>query len=400
MTTATGIAALSVSASARSHAVKHITITVGYAAGAGDSYYANEFKLAERAFPGLTIKPVVYPTYDEQLNEMPQQAAAGTLPDVIVWDNSAPVGQYAKEGAIQPLSKFVAADKMNLKVYPSALVNAWTINNKLYGMPLYLQNSAEVYNLTMFRQAGITKLPRSMAQIAADAERVHAKTGQAGLTILDNLFHLTQYVLAFGGGWNYGNTIDSPQNVAGLQFLVNLFKSHAAVLPDQVGAAWDGQAVAENKAAISDGGPWYIGFMRATAPKVDYVLRPIPTSDNKQFVVTYGGSYSITRSEKDPAFAVKVLQHLTNATAEHAMVTSALGFVPAMTRYVDQYRKLYPKYDGITDAVLATGRTLDYPPKTIQFGNALVTGFQDIVEGNSGNVKSLLKTLQGQYGAK
>lgn len=400
MAMAAGVAAAPASAALRRHVTKHVTITVGYSAGAGDSYYTNEFKLAEKAFPGLTIKPVVYPTYDEQLNEMPQQAAAGTLPDVIVWDNSAPVGQYAKEGVIQSLSKYAAADHFNLKAYPSALVKAWTIDKNLYGVPLYLQNSGEVYNLTMFKKAGITALPRSMAEVAADAKRVYQKTGQAGLTILDNLFHLTQYALAFGGGWDYGKTIDSRQNVAGLQFLVDLFKEHAAVLPDQVGAAWDGQAVAENKAAISDGGPWYIAFMKATAPKVDYVLRPIPTANHHQFVVTYGGSYSITRSEKDPGYAMKVLEHLTNATAEHAMVTSALGFVPAMTRYVNQYRKLYPKYDGITDAVLATGRTLDYPPKTIQFSNALVNGFQNIVEGNSGSVKSLLETLQHQYGTK
>lgn len=393
-------AVASTSGASTAHA-KTVTITIGYSAAPGDTFYTNQFAAAEKAIPGIKIKSIVYPTYDEQLDEMPAEAAAGTLPDVIVWDNSAPVGQYAKEGAILPLTSLASADNVDLNADPSALIKAWTINGQLYGIPLYLQDSAFVYNETLLHEAGIYTLPTSMQQVATDAQEVYAKTGKGGLTILDNLFHLTQYELAFGGGWNFGKTIDSPQNVAGLQFLVNIFtKEHAGVLPDQVGAAWDGQVIAENDAAMSDGGPWYISFMAATAPKVVYSLRPIPTSTGKEFVVTYGGSYSMTSADKNPAETMLLLKHLTDAAAEKALVTSALGFVPASTKYIIEYRKLQPKFTGITNAVLTQGLTLDYPPKTIQFGNALTAGFQQIVEANSGTVKALLANLQKLYGTK
>ncbi len=385
------------SASAQANTV---TITIGYSAGTGDTYYTNEFAAAEKAMPSIKIKPVVYPTYDEQLAEMPAEAAAGTLPDIIVWDNSAPVGQYAAEKAIQPLSAYVSPNRVNLNLFPKALVQAWTYGGKLYGIPLYLQDSAMVYNLSMLHKAGIKTLPTTTAQLESDAVTVHDKTGKAGLTILPNLFHLTQYVLAFGGGWHFGKTIDSAQNVAGLQFLVKVFtKEKAGVLPAAVGATWDGQVVAENDAAMSDGGPWYISFMKATAPKVDYVLRPIPTSSGGHFVVTYGGAYSVTSSDKDPALAMHLLALLGGMAADRAMVTSALGFVPAMTQFLSSYRALYPKYDGITNADLAHGKTLQYPPKTIQFGNALTNGFEQIVDTGSGSVSALLAKLQKQYGS-
>ena len=241
---------------------KTVTITLGYAGGTNiDPYYDHVIQSAENALPGIKVQQVVYATYDEQLNEMPTQVAAGTIPDIIVWDNSAPVGQYAQKGAIMGLNKLVKSAGVNLSGDPGALINAWNINGNLYGIPLYLQDSAYVYNLGMLKAAGITAVPRRCEQVAADALTVHKKTGKAGLTILDNLFHLTQYVLAFGGGWGFGKTIDSSANIAGLQFLVNLFNRHAAVLPDQVGASWDGVAVGDNQAAMSDGGPWYIGFM-------------------------------------------------------------------------------------------------------------------------------------------
>ena len=76
------------------------------------------------------------------------------------------------------------------------------------------------------------------------------------------------------------------------------------------------------------------------------------------------------------------------------------GFVPAMSQYINLYRKLTPRYGGITNTVLANGLTLDYPPSTIQFGNALVSGFENIILRHSGNVRSLLNTLQQTYGTK
>jgi multiple sugar transport system substrate-binding protein len=387
---------------ASSARAKTVTITLGYAGGANiDPYYNHVIAAAEKALPGINVKQVVYATYDDQLTEMPTQVAAGTIPDIIVWDNSAPVGQYAREGALLSLNKLVAAEHLDLSVDPAALVNAWTINGNLYGIPLYLQDSAFVYNMGMLKAAGITTLPTSMQQVGADALTVYQKTGKAGLTILDNLFHLTQYVLAFGGSWNDGKTINSSANIAGLQFLVKLFNEHAAVLPDQVGASWDGVALGDNDAAMSDGGPWYIGFMASSAPGVDYALRPIPTSTGKQFVVTYGGSYSITSHSPDPTADIELIKYLTDAAAEHYVATdTAFGFVPAMTKYIDQYRQSTPKYHGITDSVLANGLTLDYPPGTIGFGNALVSGFESIILNHSGTVRALLDTLQKEYGVK
>lgn len=377
------------------------TVTLGYAGGGNlDTYYKQIIAAAEKALPGITVKPVVYSTYDDQLNQMPQQLAAGTIPDVIVWDNSAPVAQYAEEGAIQPVDSLVTSQNIDLKAYPSALVKSWTVDGKLYGIPSYLQDSAFIFNKGLLAQAGIKSQPTTMQQVATDAKQVKAKTGKAGLVLLDNLFHLTQYVLAFGGGWGNGKTIDSPQNEAGLQYLVDLFGSGAAVTPNQVGTTWDGEAIGDNKAAMSDGGPWYIGFMSASAPKVAYSMTPVPAAaGSSPFVVTYGGSYSITSHASNVAAAQKLIAYLTNEQSEKAIITTKTGLVPALTSQIQAYRKQTPAYSQITDSLLAGGKTLDYPTKTVQFGNALVSGFEALVFRHSGSVSSLLQSLQSQYGS-
>jgi multiple sugar transport system substrate-binding protein len=377
------------------------TVTVGFAGGGViNTYMADVIKHAEKALPGVTIKQVVYPTYDDQLNELPTEFAAGTAPDITLWDNSAPIAEFATQGAIASMSSLIGSTSVKLSAFPQALVNGWTIDGKLYGVPSYLQNSAYVYNHDVLGKAGITSYPTDIAQVGQDAQQVKTKTGKPGIVILENLFHLTQYMIAFGGGYNYGKTIDSAQNVAGLNFLLKLFADGAAASSEQLGATWDGVAIGDNDAAMADGGPWYIGYMSTSAPKVSYTLEPIPSvTPGKSVVTTYGGAYSISSKSADKALDMAVIAQLTNAWSQNEEITTGLGFVPAMTSYVADYRAHTPEYAPFTNAVLAAGASLNYPVNTTAFGNALVTGFQQLVASHSTSSASLLTQLQKQYGS-
>ncbi len=379
-----------------------VEVSLGYEPGGNiQAYYDKLFARAAEELPGITIKPVVYPTYDDQLHMLPTQFAAGTAPDVIRWDNAAPWTQYAAEGVILPLNDLLKETSIDLSAFPKALVDGWTIDGKLYAIPMYLQNSAFVYNLDVLEEAGITTLPTSMQEVRQVAQTVKEKTGKSGLVILPNLFHIYQYILAFGGSWNYGRTINSPENVAGLQFLVDMFvEDETAATAQQLGTTWDGEAISQNKAAMSDGGPWYIGFMKAVAPDVRYSLLPIPTNQPGEFfVVTYGGGYSISSSAKDPVATIKLVEFLSTEAAQEAIITTELGFVPAMTKFLDDYVAKTPEYAPFTESVLSQGRTLDYPPKMAEFETDLLTGFEQLVfRPGSTTVQELLDSLQSKYG--
>ncbi len=377
------------------------TVSVGFAGGGViNTYMADIIKHAEKALPGVKIKQVVYPTYDDQLNELPTEFAAGTAPDITLWDNSAPVAEFATQGAIASMSSLIGSTSIKLSAFPQALVNGWKIDGKLYGVPSYLQNSAYVYNHEVLDKAGITSYPTDIAQVGQDAQQVKAKTGKPGIVILENLFHLTQYMIAFDGGFNYGKTIDSSQNVAGLNFLLKLFADGAAASSEQLGAAWDGVAIGDNQAAMADGGPWYIGYMSTSAPKVSYTLKPIPSvTPGKSVITTYGGAYSISSKSANKALDMAVIAQLTNAWSQNEEITTNLGFVPAMTSYVADYRAHTPEYAPFTNAVLAGGASLNYPVNTTAFGNALVAGFQQLVASHSTSSGALLTKLQKQYGS-
>jgi multiple sugar transport system substrate-binding protein len=372
------------------------TVTVGYAGGgAVDTYMAAIIKHAEELLPNVTIKTAVYPTYDDQLSQLPTQFAAGTAPDITLWDNSAPVAEYATEGAIASMDDLIGSTDVDLSSFPDALVNGWKIDNKLYAVPSYLQNSAYVYNQDVLAAAGITELPTTLDQLGEDAKTVKATTGKPGIVILENLFHLTQYMVAFGGGYDSGKSIDSAENVKALDFLLGLFKDGSAATAEEVGATWDGEAIGNNAAAMSDGGPWYIGFMAASAPNTKYELTTLPGSSN---VTTYGGGFSISAKSKQKDVDMAVIAALTDSFSQEAILTTGLGYVPAATKYVGEYRDQTPAYAAFTDAVLSDGVSLSYPEKTTEFGNDLVAGFQKLTASGSISSKDLLTELQQKYG--
>lgn len=394
-------AAIPVLASGSKEAAGPVTVSLGYSGGVWiEKYFDQVIAGLAQSMPNLTVKKVVYPTYDDLLNGLPTQVAAKTNPDVLYWTNEQ-LADYVSNGVLAPLDPLLTSSSIDLGVFYKGLVQGWTMNGKLYGIPFNGQNSAMVVNLDLLKQAGVDGLPKTIQELGQDATAIQQKTGSTGLVILDNLFHLSQYVYAFGGGWGNGKTINTPQNAQGLQFLVDLFtKDKSASTAKQLGAAWDGEAFAKGTVGFSTGGPWYIGYMQQAGPNVHYQLMPIPTSDGGTAMVTYGGGLSIFANVKDPAPAAKLIAYLTNDDNMKLMATSGLKYLPARTKYMDLYVSMVPEFAPLKDAFFS-GRGLDYPPGIKQFGDDLVKGFEQMVfQPGSTTPADLLATLQQKYGAK
>lgn len=378
-----------------------VQVTFGYSGGVWiEKYFDQVLGGLAQAVPGVEVKKVVYPTYDDLLNNLPAQVAAKTNPDVLYWTNEQ-LADYVSNGVLAPMNPLVAQTNIDLGQFYQGLVQGWTMDGNLYGVPFNGQDSAMVVNLDLLQKAGIAGPPKSMQELRQDAKQITVKTGGTGVVLLDNLFHLSQYLYAFGGGWANGKTINSPQNVQALQFLVNLFTvDKSAATAKQLGAAWDGEAFAKGNVGFSTGGPWYIGYMQQAGPSVHYALLPIPTSDGGTVMVTYGGGISIFSDAKDKSAAIRLIAYLTNDPNMQLMATSGLKYLPAKTQYMNLYVQQVPEFAPLKDAFFK-GRPLDYPPNIKQFGDDLVKGFEQLVfQPGQLTPQSLLDSLQQQYGSK
>lgn len=375
-------------------------IKVAYSGGGAFGDYMNkEFDRIRAKYPDLKITPVVYPTYDDELNQLPNEFAAGTAADIIQWDGSAPIAQYVSEQVIAPVDDAVKAGGTDLSAFPDSLIKGWTVDGKLYGLPLFLQHSGMAFNTALLQQAGITEVPATLEQVDAAAKAVTEKTGKKGVILLDNLFHISQWIYAAGGGYGGGKTINSQTNVDALNHLVGLFNDGYAATAQQLGVTWDGEGFSKGDAAMSDAGPWYVSFLKQTAPDLKYSLTPLPsTKAGSQTLVAYSGGFSVNAATNNQAAANAVLTALTDDQAQSDLLASGTQ-VPAMTKYVGQYRDATPVYAAFTDKVIADAKTLDYPPQTAEFGTDLVSGFEDIIFHRGATTpQKLLDSLQSKYG--
>jgi len=377
------------------------TVSLGYSGGVWiEKYFDQVLAGLAQSMPNLQVKKVVYPTYDDLLNGRPTQVAAKTNPDVLYWTNEQ-IADYVNNGVLAPLDTLVPQTRIDLGAFYKGLVQGWSMNGKLYGIPFNGQNSAMVVNLDLLKKAGIDGLPKTIQELGQDAALI-TKTGATGLVILDNLFHLSQYVYAFGGGWGNGKTINTPQNVQALQFLVDMFtKDKSAATAKQLGAAWDGEAFAKGTVGFSTGGPWYIGYMQQAGPNVHYQLMPIPTASGGTAMVTYGGGLSVFANVKDTRSAIRLIEYLTNEENMKLMATSGLKYLPARTADMDLYVSQVPEFAPLKTAFF-TGTALDYPPAIKEFGDELIKGFEQMVFQPEGGLtpQALLSTLQQKYGVK
>lgn len=195
------------------------------------------------------------------------------LPDVLMIDNP-DLQQVANTGALAPLTDY-GVDLTGL--YPN-LVDAGSLNGKVYGIAPGINGMALFYNMDMFTKAGL-KPPTNWAEIKDVAGKL---TGNGVYGIAFSAVATEEGSWQFEP-WFWGagadlTKLDSPQAVQALQFWVDLVNSGSAsksVVTWSQGDVND-QFVA-GKAAMEQNGVWNLGALDKSG--IHFGVVPIPKPD-------------------------------------------------------------------------------------------------------------------------
>src|SRR5438094_7926323 len=120
---------------------------------------------------GVSVN-VQYQTWRTHLQKFDATLAGGNTPDVIAMGNTE-MTKYMAAGAFAD----VTADKgkfPNSSSWLPGLVAFGTYNGQLQGVPYYAGSRVVIYRTDYFKQAGITKTPRSLAELTADGKKLMA----------------------------------------------------------------------------------------------------------------------------------------------------------------------------------------------------------------------------------
>ncbi len=356
-------------------------------------YFSKVIKDAERLLPDIEIKSVPFPSYDDLVNQLPSQIAAGTVPDIVWWD-AVIAPQFIQAGVVTPLSAEVL-ENIDRNEYVPSVLNTFAYDGSLYGIPIQSNTTSLVINMDIFNELGIG-VPTTVDEFKNAAIEI-SKSGKTGIVVQLNAFQISQYVSAFGGGWEFGKTINSEKNIEAIEFLVELFHTGAAESTLDLGYGWDGEAFGTGEVGMATGGPWYISFMQAVAPEMDYMLMPLPAVEGVA-MFSYGSGFSVMENSKNKEAAMKVLRYLASDNAQELLYTTEYNNIPAKEKFLDEYVEVMPKFASLKEGFLK-GTDLEYPYNMRGFDSDLTMGVEQLIY-NPGSLtaKQLLDTLQRDYG--
>ncbi|KWX70244.1 hypothetical protein AMQ84_29640 [Paenibacillus riograndensis] len=376
-----------------------VEVTMAYWANSAEQKnFEFMVKGIEEKYPEVKVKLQQYPTSDEFWKAVPAAIAAGVGPDIIAMSDEGNY-EYIAKGVLEPLDELIKTVGFDKTRITTSLYKGWTDSGKLYGIPYDSSTSMLAINKKMFDQSGITKYPETMDEMLELAKAM-TKDGVKGIVGSIDPFHITQYVHAFGGGWNFGKTINSAENVKGLQFFVDMYlKSKVAIAPIEIGAPWDGEVFSKEKGAMSTAGPWYVGYLKEANPELELIALPMPkgTVDAQS---AYSHGLSILQGSKNKEAAMKVISYALRDEAQTDAIET-VGYSPAVSALLPKYLEKYPELKPVFDNMEKAGMPFAYPEQTKAFHADLLKGVEEIIFKNGKlPVKELLDELQEKYGQK
>lgn len=363
--------------------VENVTIKFGYW---GNDTVLKAYQYAveglDQVVPGVTVEFVQYPSDSDFWDTLPSQIVAKSAPDIINVTNERYL-EFISNGLFMELDP----GKLDLTNVSTSAQDIWTVDGKLYGLPYTAAPAGFVINMDMWKEAGLSEadLPKTWEDVKKAAKAL-TKGDVKGLVInIDSEFHLTQYALSFGGGWEEGNAINSPANAQAMDYIIDMFKEGLAVSPKQLGQAWDGAAFAAGNAAMSTGGIWYISNLATAAPDMNYKIIPIPQADpDKPAETMHSDAFVALKSTSNADIVTQVINYMGRKDfQQHALENR--GIIPSDTTISDEFYVINPQATELKSAV-PYSVSFGYPPQTQKFTNSLINAIGSAIYTKNSNM--------------
>ncbi len=283
---------------------------------------------------GITIQ---YEPIETDYNAVLTNAlSAGTAGDVFYIPGETAPGIIAT-GKVLPLDGLV-----DTSAFLDNLMQVYTIDGKVYGIPKDFNTLAVWYNKDIFDAAGVdvpnadddwNSFADKLTKVSAMDPNIHGACLPADFARMG--------AFAFANGWTplqpdgSANLLD-PAFTQAFDFYTGLVTKGVAVQPADVGAGWPGDCLAHEQAAVAIEGAWILGFLRDNAPNLQYGSSLLPTSPNtgKTGNFIYTVAWGVNADSKVQDAAVKVLQALTSPAAQQFILEQGLA-IPSRSALAD-----------------------------------------------------------------
>ena len=368
----------------------------------------------ERDNPGVKINLVLTP-WDSVEQKTATAIASGTLPDLSQL-NQTGAADYGAKGVLLNLDDKIASWSAKNDVAAISLSQAM-YNGHYYAVPWFAGSNVMFYNKKIFKDNGIVdskgeaKPPVTWDEFVAVAQKLTQDTNkdgqidQWGFVVRGNIsltIPIREFMLSAGDGlWvdtanNNKVVIDTPKNLSGFQFYLDLYRKLKVVPPDtpSVDYTAEEQYFLSGKTAMMFNGPWSLGTYYDAPFEWGAALEP----KSERHAAHIGGCpVGIFNTTKHPDEAWKFATYLLNAESQRIWAVEYGCGLPA-SKTIQEEAKKDPVIKVFVEGIQAAERDGVTPPPqiaewvTIERTTAPVV-FQRALLGEI-TAKQALETLQ------
>lgn len=289
--------------------------------------YATGF---QKAHPGTSVKVQFIP-WAQAHDKFTTAIVGGEVPDVAEMGTTW-TPEFADEGAFQPVSKASSGE------YVSSLIDAATLDGKLWGKPWYAGARSLVYRKDILQKAGVQP-PKTWADMEKVAAAIKAKVKGVYPIAANGLsehYYLPTIWQAGGeiatkDGDAWKAAVDTPQAAKAIEYYTGLYKQGYS---PKASIGWeepDAQKAFENgDVAMVIAGGWTYQSIIDTKPalksKIGVTLEPSgPSGKDTAFA---GGSHLVVFKDSENKATANAFVDYMLQPANLNKFTSQIGFLP------------------------------------------------------------------------
>ncbi len=323
------------------------------------------------------------------LNQQLSQGFAGdSAPDVFYmgWD------QFQTYASNRFLASY-AGELPNADDFYPELVDTFSFDDEFVCAPKDFSTLGLIINTDAWAAAGLTEadVPTDWAGLESAATAL-TTDGQVGLSFGLEYARAGAFMNQAGGQLvsDDGETVeaDSPENLAGLEFIQKLHDAGVYKTPAEIDAGWSGEALGQGKAAMVIEGPWIKGI-KGDFPDRKYAAYELPAGPAGKSTFTFSNCWGIPQNSDTADAASSLVEFLTSDEQQLAFA-DAFGVIPSTKSAATTYATTYPE-----NASFVAGADYAVSPVNFAGSASAVTDFNSKLETLfGGDAKGILESAQ------
>jgi multiple sugar transport system substrate-binding protein len=330
------------------------------------------------------------PIPSEYERQVQTQIGSGEIADVFYLDAEY-YASFASEGVLVDLEQYIEEDDdLDIDDFFDPLIEAFTYDDTLYGIPKDFSTLGLFYNEPMLENAGVDEPPETWDELREALEAVQDEgdvdypmfESDDGRMFFPLLFQKGGHVLSDDGE---ECIVASEEGVEALEFIVDLLDDDLIGRPSETGYEWHGEAIGSEGVAMAVEGTWAIASLESEFSDVDEDIdvahMPIP-EDGEQATAAYTVCYSSSEHTEDTGAAYTLISELTDSEGMQAWAEQGL----ALSAHEDHEDLEYYEDNPRRQTMLEAGdwaEVINFGPHSGEIMNILVPELEGAITGQN-----------------